>query len=358
MKTIFWISVAIVAYVYVGYPLLLAAWARLARRWRRRPSPERLTSWPSISIILAARNEAPRLPARLDNLLTIPYAGWREIIVVSDGSDDDTRAAVAPFAAVRLIELPAGGKPAALNAGVAAARGEVLVFADARQRFSDDALEHLAANFADASVGGVTGELVLDVERQPTDSTVGDGVGLYWQYEKWLRRNESTVWSTLGATGAIYALRRRLWTPLPPDTLLDDVLAPMRAVLGGARVVFEERAQAFDRASADAEAESRRKVRTLAGNYQILKQEPRLLVPFVNPVWLQYLSHKVGRLLVPWALVAALVASAALIFEGWVYACAFGLQAVFYLLGAYGGWSEQRSRRAKPIGDAVRGVAL
>jgi hypothetical protein len=166
------------------------------------------------------------------------------------------------------------------------------------------------------------------------------------------------VWSTLGATGAIYALRRRLWTPLPAETLLDDVLAPMRAILGGARVVFEEQAQAFDRASADADAESRRKVRTLAGNYQILRQEPRLLVPFANPVWLQYMSHKVGRLLVPWALLGALVASAALMFEGWVYATAFGLQALFYLLGAYGGWSEQRSRGAKPIGDAVRGVAL
>src|SRR5262249_27691367 len=155
--------------------------------------------------------------------------------------------------------------------------------------------------------------LVLDCEEALTDTEAGEGIGLYWTYEKWLRRNESRVWSTLGATGAIYALRRRCWRPLPPATLLDDVLAPMPAVLAGCRIVFDERAIAFDRASADAAAEARRKRRTLAGNYQILAQEPRLLVPLVNPVWLQYVSHKVGRLIVPWALVALAVSSTALV---------------------------------------------
>ena len=358
MSTLFWTSAAIVAYVYAGYPLLLALWARLARRHPRRPSIEAMTAWPAVSIVLAARNEAPRLPARLRNLLTIPYPGRREVIVVSDGSTDGTRAAVAAFGeAVRLVEVPAGGKPLALNAGVAAAGGDVIVFADARQAFADDALLHLAANFADPEVGGATGELVLDAERHQSDSTVGDGVSLYWRYEKWLRRNESAVWSTLGATGAIYALRRELWRPLPAGTLLDDVLAPMRAVLDGWRIVFDEQARAFDRASPDAEAESRRKVRTLAGNYQILAQEPRLLVPVVNPVWVQYLSHKVGRLLVPWALLGALFASASLMFEGWLYACAFGVQALFYLLAAWGGWSEQRTRRAGHFAGRLREVA-
>lgn len=358
MRTIFWLSVATIAYVYVGYPLLLSAWARLVRRYPRRVPIEAVASWPSISIVLAARNEADRLPARLTNLLAIPYRGRREIIVVSDGSTDGTPEAAAAFGdAVRLVQVPAGGKPAALNAGVAAATGEVLVFADARQEFSTDALQHLAANFADPQVGGVTGELVLDAEEHSSDSTVGDGVGLYWRYEKWLRRNESTVWSTLGATGAIHALRRELWRPLPAGTLLDDVLAPMRVVLGGWRIVFEEEARAFDRASADAQAESRRKIRTLAGNYQILAEEPRLLLPVVNPVWLQYMSHKVGRLLVPWALLGSLFASAGLMLDGWLYACAFGFQALFYLVAAYGGWSEHRTRRSAQFrGGALREV--
>ena len=345
MEVLFWISITLVAYVYAGYPLLLAGWARVVRRVPRTPAGH--TEWPAISIVLAARNEGRRLPDRLRNLLSIAYPGPRELIIVSDGSTDDTARAVQAFgSAVRLIELPAGGKPVALNAGVDAAQGEIVVFADARQQFSSDALLHLAAPFADPAVGAVTGELVLDAEVRVTDSTVGDGISLYWRYEKWLRRKESLVWSTLGATGAIYAMRRSLWRALPADTLLDDVLAPMRAVLAGARVVFEERARAYDRASANAAAESQRKVRTLAGNYQILAQEPRLLLPVVNPVWVQYVSHKIGRLLVPWALAGALVSSAALMFDGWVYTLAFTVQAVFYGLACYGAWAEYRARQA------------
>jgi hypothetical protein len=148
----------------------------------------------------------------------------------------------------------------------------------------------------------------------------------------------------LGATGAIYALRRSCWTPLPAATLLDDVLAPMRAVLGGHRIVFEERAIAFDRASTDAVAESRRKTRTLAGNYQILAQEPRLLVPFVNPVWLQYLSHKIGRLVMPWALIGLFAASLSLAPGGRLFAAVLFAQGIFYGLALAGAIFRQSER--------------
>ena len=347
MTALFWISALIVGYVYVGYPCLLAVWARIADR-RPRRSPFEDGRWPSISVIIAARNEAARLPARVANLLEQDYPGAREIIVVSDGSTDAPGAALAPLAdAVRLIEVPAGGKPLALNAGVAAAAGEILVFADARQRFAPGSLRELVANFSDPSVGGATGELVLDCEQDAADTSVGEGIGLYWKYEKWMRRNESRVWSTLGATGAIYALRRRCWSPLPAGTLLDDVLAPMRAVLDGCRIVFEERAIAYDRASVDAEAESRRKTRTLAGNYQILAQEPRLLIPFVNPVWLQYMSHKVGRLIVPWALVGLFASSLSLAPASGMYALVLALQGVFYGLALSGAIFKVRERFAR-----------
>jgi biofilm PGA synthesis N-glycosyltransferase PgaC len=345
MTVLFWISALIVAYVYVGYPCLLAVWARMAdRRPRRVPFED--GRWPSISIVIAARNEAARLPSRVANLLEQDYPGRREIIVVSDGSTDAPGTALAPFGdAVRLIEVPAGGKPLALNAGVSASTGEILVFADARQSFAPGSLRELVLNFSDPSVGGATGELVLDCEQQAAaDTSVGEGIGLYWKYEKSLRRNESRVWSTLGATGAIYALRRTCWSPLPAGTLLDDVLAPMRAVLDGCRIVFEEGAIAYDKASADAKAESRRKTRTLAGNYQILAQEPRILVPIVNPVWLQYVSHKIGRLLVPWALVGTLVASAALAPSSWFFGVALSAQLGFYALALLGGLLDARER--------------
>ena len=348
MEILFWTSALAVAYVYVGYPLLLAVWARL------RPRPVRRRGfaageWPAVSIIVAARNEGARLPGRVENLLDLEYPGRKEIIVVSDGSTDSTRAALAPYAGqIELVEVPAGGKPLALNAGVARATGDILVFADARQKFAPGTLTALAANFADPEVGGATGELILDCESGDAASTIGEGVGAYWKYEKWLRRKEGLIRSTLGATGCIYALRRSIWQPLPADTLLDDVLAPMRAVLAGWRIVFEEEAIAFDRTATDALAESRRKRRTLAGNYQILGQEPRLLLPIVNPVWLQYLSHKVGRLLVPWALVVTLIASAALATTAWVYAIAFAAQAGFYGLALIGAWLDVRDRHSGP----------
>lgn len=347
MIVLFWISALIVGYVYVGYPGLLAVWARIADR---RPRRARFAAgtWPSISIVVAARNEAARLPARVEDLLTQDYPGRREIIVVSDGSIDNPGRALERFGgAVRLIEVPPRGKPAALNAGVAASTGEVLVFADARQRFAPGTLVALVSNFADPAIGGATGELVLDAEQHRVDTPVGEGIGLYWTYEKWLRRNESRVWSTLGATGAIYALRRRCWSPLPEATLLDDVLAPMRAVLDGCRVVFDETAIAYDRASADAAEESRRKTRTLAGNYQILAQEPRLLVPFLNPVWLQYVSHKIGRLVVPWALVGVLISTIALAQQHVLFAVLLAAQGIFYGLALSGALFQVRDRLAR-----------
>jgi cellulose synthase/poly-beta-1,6-N-acetylglucosamine synthase-like glycosyltransferase len=244
------------------------------------------------------------------------------------------------------------GKAAALNAAVREAERPVLVFADARQRFAPDAIRRLASHFDDPAIGAVSGELVIEDAAfgpQPTrSSTVADGVGVYWGYEKWLRRHEAIVGSTVGVTGAIYAMRRVLWQPLPPDTLLDDVLGPMRVVLRGYRVTFDSRALAFDRAAADSNAEYRRKVRTLAGNFQLLAQEPRLLLPVVNPVWLQFVSHKIGRLFVPYALVALFAASLVLATSSWLYAAALVAQAVFYGLALYGAVLEGRRRSTGP----------
>jgi poly-beta-1,6-N-acetyl-D-glucosamine synthase len=395
MVWVFWLSVAAVAYVYGGYPLLLRAWAALRPRrcgWRSRPTC-------GVSIVVAARNEAALLPDRIDNLLSLDVPGNRQIIVVSDGSTDNTCDVLARYRdEVDLVELPPGGKALALNAGVARARHDVVVFADARQVFAADALVELVAPLTDPRVGGVTGELLLDAEaacrrsgrdrrarerrvavragaadrrlddrRRTLRSTIADGIGLYWKYEKDLRRLESAIGSTLGATGAIFAMRRALYRPLPAETILDDVLTPMRVVLAGYRVVFNDRARAFDRAAADADAEARRKVRTLAGNYQILALEPRLLLPWANPVWLQYLSHKVGRLAVPYALLAAFAASIVLSGAHFIYALALAGQVVLYLLAGAGAVLERAARRrddartaavAAPMGAPVARESL
>jgi poly-beta-1,6-N-acetyl-D-glucosamine synthase len=352
METLFWASIGLIVYVYAGYPALLAVWAWFAG------TPEAADdvveeppadAWPGISIVIAARNEGSRLAARIENLLSSDYPQDRmQIIVASDGSTDGTIEALAPYAArVELIMLPPGGKARALNAAVARARYPILVFADARQRFAPDAIRRLVRHFARLSVGAVSGELVLDCEGSAAGSTIGDGIGAYWKYEKWLRRREAIVGSTLGVTGAVYAMRRALWQPLPPDAILDDVLTPMRIVLRRYRVIFDRTALAFDEAAPDAAAETRRKIRTLAGNFQLLALEPRLLVPGLNPVWLQFLSHKVGRLVVPYALVTLFVASAALATSSWIYASAFAAQAAFYGLAAYGARLDRAARRTR-----------
>jgi biofilm PGA synthesis N-glycosyltransferase PgaC len=396
MAVVFWLSLALVAYVYMGYPAALWLWTRLSRRPAVNLAPADLT--PGVSIVIAARNEGPRLGARLDNLLALDYpADRRQIIVVSDGSTDDTLDVLWRYRShVEAIAMPGSGKAAALNAGVARARFEVLVFADARQTFAPDALRQLVAPLAESGVGGVTGELLLDcesalfsnrraaadrrrghggqlygaaIERRASDrrrsvaSTIADGVGFYWRYEKELRRMESAVGSTLGATGAIYAIRRALWQRLPSATILDDVLTPMRVVLAGHRLVFNEQARAFDRAAADADAELRRKVRTLAGNYQILALEPRLLMPWRNPVWFQYLSHKVGRLVVPYALLALFFSNLALAGDGLIYGLALAAQVGFVLLAGYGAMLELGGRvqvagsRAPRVQPVARGAA-
>ena len=398
MELVFWASVLGVGYVYVGYPALLAVWAAV-RPLATRTVPVRSAEPPRISIVMAARDEAPRLAARIDNLRALDYPADRlEVIVVSDGSSDGTLDVLSRHEdLVQTLAAPAIGKAAALNLAIAQASGEVLVFADARQMFAPDALRALVAPLADPAVGGVTGELILDCEAtavagrrtgerrrpEPADrhaaarepqrrrgvdrrgrhkSSIGEGVGLYWRYEKQLRRLESLVGSTLGATGAIYALRRSLYCPLPSDTILDDVLTPMRAVLAGYRVVFNERAVAFDRTTPDARAERRRKIRTLAGNFQVLWQEPRLLLPVVNPVWLQYVSHKVGRLLVPYALFAMFAANLAIAPGRVFYSLTLAAQCVVYLLAAYGGWLDSQqagpARPAATVMDRLARVAL
>jgi cellulose synthase/poly-beta-1,6-N-acetylglucosamine synthase-like glycosyltransferase len=387
MRLLFWVSALVIGYVYAGYPLLLVVWATLRTR-PIRAGRDAGAGLPRLSIVIAARNEAARLPARIDNLFALDYpADRRQIIFVSDGSTDNTRDVLARYGeSIACVEVPASGKAAALNAGIARATGEILIFADARQMFAPDALRALVAPFADPAIGGVTGELLLDCERSHVAgrrdgttprraavdrraradggagrrlnldrrlrhvSTIAEGVGLYWRYEKQLRRLESAIGSTLGATGAIYALRRSLYTPLPADTILDDVLTPMRVVLQGYRVVLAERAIAFDRAAADADAENRRKVRTLAGNVQILRQEPRLLIPFVNPVWLQYVSHKLGRLIVPYALLGLFTANLALAALHPFYTLTLAGQCALLLLGGYGAWLDAtaRGRLAEP----------
>ena len=327
---VFYVSIMFVLYVYLGYPILLSLWRRLASR-----PPKKAICEPTVSIIIAAYNEAATIERKILNLLELDYpASKMQIILSLDGSTDDTESIARRYAGrtTRLQVLVVGhhgGKADALNQAAQQTSGSILVFGDTRQLLDRAAVRELVSNFDDPSVGAVTGELFLLNEL---GEEAGDTVGLYWRYEKALRSMESDIHSTLGATGALYAIRRELYRPIPIHTILDDVAIPMNAVLGGKRVVFDRAARAYDCVASSPASEFTRKVRTLTGNFQLLKQMPELLMPWRNPVFLQFVSHKVGRLFVPYFLITLFASN--LFLEGSVYRGAFGLQCAWYLFAA------------------------
>ena len=311
LKSLFFISLFFVFYAYAGYPIYLYVLTRMFPKPIKKRASD---SFVFVSVIIAAKNEAQNIEKRINNLLQQDYpSDVMEIIVVSDGSDDDTKLIVqelanrvgGPPVRIRCYEyFPSQGKPSALNYGVQQASGEVIVFTDARQIFKENVVTELVKNFSDPTVGGVSGELVFLEEGE---STIKVPMGAYWKYEKKIRKMESDTGSVVGATGAIYAIRKKLYKPLPPATLLDDVLTPMNIVMQGNRLVFDSFAIAYDVLSKDASQEWHRKVRTLAGNWQLLSLNSNLIFPHRNPLWLRFVSHKLARVFVPFFLILLFV---------------------------------------------------
>ena len=308
---VFVLCAALVAYTYAGYPLLVR---RLARRRGRPvapvvPGPAR----PAVAIVVVAHDEAQRIGAKVASCLAQDYPADRlRIVVASDGSTDATLERAIAAGGDRVTPIAFGcrrGKAACLNDVVPACPEEIVVLTDVRQPLSPDAVSRLVEALGDPTVGAAGGELVF---RTGEDGGFGEGMDAYWRYEIAIRRAESALHSCVGLSGALYAIRRRLFRPIPPDTVLDDVLIPMQVVAAGHRAVLVERAHAYDRPSDELAQERVRKTRTLAGNFQLLAAHPWLLSPSRNPVLFQFVSHKVLRLVVPAALAAMLASSAVL----------------------------------------------
>ena len=338
MKSLFWIAASLVGYSYLGYP----AWLWLRSRWSPRPvrrssggtfdqTSDRHSPVPAVSAVMVVRNEEAVIARKLENLLTLDYPQAQlEVVVVSDGSIDSTPGILANYASdsrVRTLIKPSSqGKAAGLNDAIQLATGEVLLFTDARQHIESRALRLLIENFADPDVGAASGELMLG---DPASGETGKGMGFYWRIEKKIRELESASGSVAGATGAIYCARRSLVDPLPAGTILDDVLVPMQIVRKGYRVIFDARARAWDTPDLGEAREFSRKVRTLSGNYQLLQLAPWLLSS-ENAIRFEFVSHKLSRLAVPFALVALLVAS--IFLPQPFYRAALAAQLAFYAL--------------------------
>jgi cellulose synthase/poly-beta-1,6-N-acetylglucosamine synthase-like glycosyltransferase len=299
----------LLALTWIAYPLAI----RLLGAWRRRDEvPDLRSPQTSVSVIVASADDAACIRERVADLLSTSYpADLLEVIVALDAS-------YAKATAEELSNLDArvhvvagdspGGKATALNAAVRAASHEVLVFADTAQRFDPNAISALVAALGDPRLGAVSG--MLDLPGRDGSLNLAER---YWRYERWLRFWEARVHSTVGVTGAIYAMRRSLWTPLPAGLILDDVYLPLRLIIDGWRVGFTDRAIAYDTRRFGAEQEFRRKVRTLTGNIQVCAWLPAVLHPLRNPVWPQFLFHKLLRLLTPYLSALVLLGSSVIV---------------------------------------------
>jgi cellulose synthase/poly-beta-1,6-N-acetylglucosamine synthase-like glycosyltransferase len=309
------VSTAIVFYILIGYPIILAAIPARNASFRKNMGHEA-----SVSVILAVHNGAAHIRSKIETILALDYPqGLMETIVVSDGSWDETEALVREYSSrgVHLFVAPHGGKAAALNRALERASGEILFFTDVRQPLERTALRHLVANFADPAVGAVTGELRL---------VKGDGgeqadLDLYWRYELWARQRHSNIDSMFNTTGCIYAMRRDLAVPLPTDTLSDDAMLPLQAFSRGYRVIFDPQAIAIDYPALSG-TEYRRRFRNLAGLCQVFARNPWLFTSR-NRMRFHFLSHKLARLVLPWAIllvVASTLALPASSFRSWLIA--------------------------------------
>jgi cellulose synthase/poly-beta-1,6-N-acetylglucosamine synthase-like glycosyltransferase len=353
-QLIFWLSILGVAYIFLGYPLIVFALSRLRPlRTTKRPSSQ------PISVVIVAYNEAARLPKKIASVFASDDAPLiEEVIVASDGSTDDTAAVIAALNYPRVKVLAfeeRRGKPSVLNDVVPNCLAEIVVLTDARQELDRRAIAELAANFADSRVGAVSGELVFRSEGDTT--TASQGVGVYWSYEKFIRKCEGRLRSVPGATGALYAMRRSLFQAIPAQTILDDVVIPMQVVSAGYRCLFEPAAMAFDQPSDSTAKEAIRKRRTVAGAAQLMVNHPAWLWPRRNPIWFEFVSHKLLRLVSPLLLFTAAVANVQLAGDP-AYAALLTWQVAFYL-SALAGWGFQRAgRRSALFGAQLMFVTL
>lgn len=284
---LFWFCVLGVMYVYAGYPLLLAIFARL---FSRPVLTAEIT--PTVTLLIAAYNEEAVIAGKLENCLALDYPAEKlQVLVAADGSTDRTVDIVRSFSSrgVELCYEPARrGKMAAINHAMQAARGEIVVFSDANNYYRRDALRELIRPFADPTVGAVSGAKHI----VKGDGQLGEAEGLYWKYESFIKEQEARLWTCTAVAGEIFAIRRELFTPAPEEVINDDFYLALQVIRRGFRVMYAPKAVSLERVSPSAQDEIVRRTRIIAGRYQAMAMSLKLL-PFrqMFVLW-QIVSHK------------------------------------------------------------------
>jgi cellulose synthase/poly-beta-1,6-N-acetylglucosamine synthase-like glycosyltransferase len=344
VRVLFWASLGMLIYLFVGYPLLLV----VARTLRNRALRQGTAARPSVCILVAAHDEEDVIEGKVQNSLAVDYPReLLQVVVASDGSTDRTNAIVRRFEAdgVRLFAYPMRrGKIATINATVPHITQDVIVFTDANAFLRPEAVSALVRNFSHPTVGAVSGDVVLTGER----AALATSEDLYYSYERWLQRVESELGSMVGVDGALYAIRRELFESPLPDTVLDDMAVPMAVIRRGYRVVFDMEAIAFEHGARSAWEEFARKTRIVAGAVQFLKRGRREIPWRAPQAVFSLLSHKVLRWLSPLIGALFLVSCFALRHEGVVYSTIWWATVVTLGLGVLG--CSQQLRRLLPIG--------
>jgi len=349
LQIAFWFCLFLIVYSYAVYPIALLLLSKIHLKTRIR-NANRL---PSVSFVIAAYNEQDVIENKLRNCLSMNYPKTKiEFLIGSDHSTDGTDTLVRRFARrhrrIRLFAFPLReGKAYVMNKIVPRAKGDILVFSDANTLYHADSVRRMVSHFADAGVGGVCGKLVL---VNPNDNTGGQGETLYWNYENLVKRLEGRIRTVFGATGGIYAIRKRLFQPLPRSrtSINDDFLIPMRIIAKGFDVVYDDKAKAREFVSYSAQDEFRRKVRIGTGNVFTFIHILPLLHPRHGFIAFGLWSHKIIRWAVPFLMALLFLLNVGLLgmpFFRWV----FGFQVLFYLC-AFAGWLvDRRGKTLKPL---------
>lgn len=328
---LFWLCVGGIAWVYLGYPMLLIVLGKLAPRPRRR-HPIVVP----VSVIVPGHNEGSAMKAKVQNVLASDYpAAYIEVVVASDGSTDGTVEAARRGGAHIVMDLPRIGKVTAINRAVERSKGEILVFTDADSLFEPGTLSALISNFADSSVGGVTANEVSLIRN--ADGGIARGEGLYWRYDQWIKRLEDRVGSAVSASGRLHAIRRTLFRPPSIRDASDDVLISTQVIKSGRRLAFDETSRVVVEVRNDPRGELRRKVRLMNRGLRAALALGKTLLPFRGGFYsLQIFSHKVLRRFVPFLLIGLLGSSGLLSTADPSWWFVLGPQLAFYLLAGVG----------------------
>jgi biofilm PGA synthesis N-glycosyltransferase PgaC len=342
---LFWVSLGVVFYTYVGYALLVGAWAQVSGRTRSN-APKGAFE-PNVTLIVPAYNEAAILAAKVDNCLALDYPLSKlKLLFITDGSTDASAEVLAAYPQVQHLHVPErGGKSMAENRSMQYVDTPFVVFTDCNTMLNPEALKVMLAHYQDPQVGAVSGEKHVLSDG----SASGSGEGLYWKYESFLKRCDSKICSLMGAAGELVSFRTELFAPLENDVILDDFVQSMRIVGAGYRVVYEPRAYAMEPPSASLNEEMQRKVRICAGGWQAMARLKFLLNPFRQPiVTFLYISHRVLRWSITPALLALLVPMNAYLSytQHGIYTLLLLLQVLFYVSSLVGWWLASRNRKA------------